>query len=352
MTSSTWVGSALSRLRTWHVLALAAVLFEVGTTSGYYVYLSSLMVIYAIAALGQALLIGKAGQVALGGAAVMLIGSEVTGIVAATSAGDVFLVPLACGVLASGVAGVIVGIPGLRFKGLYLILATLALQAIASFGFQRYETRWSPGGVSTDGFRLGGTTVVADKLILAILGVFLVLVLLIMWRIYRGPYGRILQLIKERDDAAAVFGVDVRAWKLWAFAVSSMITGLAGGLFVTFQENATYSTFTLQIAINLLVMVYVGGSSTLAGPVLGAVVITDLPDLMNKILTGLGLNANSGWLLTNLSSLEYLIYGLALLLVLLYQPSGIVGAWHALGRWLRGLIRSPRRRTPVTEGAR
>ncbi|MBE7194934.1 MAG: branched-chain amino acid ABC transporter permease [Gordonia polyisoprenivorans] len=335
----------LPTLRTWHVLTVAAVLLELITTSSYLVYLSSLMVIYAIAALGQALLIGKAGQVALGGAAVMLIGSEVTGIVAATSAGTVFLVPLACGVAASGVAGLIVGIPGLRFKGLYLILATLALQAIASFAAQQYETDSSPGGVATDGFRLGGFTVSTDKGVLAVLAVFLVAVMLWMRRIYRGPSGRILQVLKERDDAAAVFGIDVRRWKLWAFACSSMITGLAGGLLVCFLQNATYSSFSLQIAINLLVMVFLGGATTLAGPVIGAFVITAAPDLVRDLLGALGFDSSSGWLLTNISSLELLLYGLALLIVLLYQPAGITGAWQTFGRHAAKLITRMRRRT-------
>jgi branched-chain amino acid transport system permease protein len=333
----------LPRIKTWHVLTIAAVLAELTTTSSYLVYLSSVMVIYAIAALGQGLLIGKAGQVALGGAAVMLIGSEVTGIVAATPAGKVFLIPLAAGTAAAGVAGLIVGIPGLRFKGLYLILATLALQAIASFAAQRYETAHSPGGVGTNGFQLGATIVSNDKLVLALLAVFLVAVLLVMRRIYNGPAGRILQVVKERDDAAAVFGVNVGRWKLWAFACSSMITGLAGGLLVYFLQNATYSSFSLQIGINLLIMVYLGGGATLAGPVLGAIVITAAPDLVRDLLGALGFNASSGWLLTNTSTMELALYGAALLVVLLYQPAGLVGAWHTLGRRLLGVFAGSRR---------
>ncbi|MGN6722887.1 MAG: branched-chain amino acid ABC transporter permease [Marmoricola sp.] len=328
-----------SRLRTWHVLTLVAVAFEFTTSSSYAVYISTLIVFYAIAALGQGLLVGKTGQVALGGAAVMMIGAEVAGIVDATPVGTVFLIPLAAGVLASATAGLVVGVPGLRFKGLYLILATLALQSIASFAAQKYETAHAPGGVSTQGLRLGSVTIQADKLILAVMCLFLVAVLLWIRRIYRGPIGRMLQVIKERDDAAAVFGINVRAWKLWAFVWSSAITGLAGGLMVYFLRAASYQSFDLTIAINLLVMVYIGGAGTIAGPIIGAALITYAPTAVNWVANTVFNAGSSGWMSTNISVIERLIYGLALLLVLLYQPAGINGFWQNTLRRIGALLR-------------
>jgi len=337
------VSAVFARLRTWHVIVAVVLIFELITTNPYAVYLSTLVVIYAIAAAGQGLLIGKTGQVALGGAAVMMIGAEVTGIVDATSAGKVFLLPLAAGVLASALAGLVVGIPGLRFKGLYLILATLALQSIASFAAQRYETAHAPGGVSTMGLRIGSFTIEGDKAILAVMGLFLVAVLVWMHRIYRGPVGRVLQVIKERDDAAAVFGVDVRSWKLWSFVCSSAITGLAGGLLVYFLQAASYQSFTLDLAINLLVMVFVGGAGTIAGPIIGAAFITCAPDVVSRIINIFFDPGSGAWLVTNISVIERMIYGLALLLVLLYQPAGINGLWQNTLRRIGMLVSRERR---------
>jgi len=318
-------------LRAWHVLTVIAVLFLITTKSSYAVYIATVAVIYAIAALGQALLIGKAGQVALGGAAVMMIGAEVTGALDQTPIGNVFLLPLAGGTLAAAFAGLVVGIPGLRFKGLYLILATLALQAIASYGAQRYETAYAPGGVATDGLRLGSYMISSDKLIIAVMGLFLIAIILFLNRVYRGPSGRILQVISESDEAAAVFGINVRRWKLWAFVTSSAITGLAGGLLVYFLQTASYQSFSLTIAVNLMVMVFLGGSASLAGPILGAVLVTLAPNLVQWVVDLLTSSASSGYLTTNISVIERLIYGLALLVVLLYQPTGIVGLHHSIG---------------------
>jgi branched-chain amino acid transport system permease protein len=316
-------------------VVLAVLLLETSGTLD--LYEASLVLVYAIAAVGQDWLVGRAGQISLGAAAFLAIGAYAT----AQSAGHSwapFPVPLIVAAAFGGAIGVIVGISGLRFKGLYLALSTLALQFIVAYAVQQDQ------GLNLAGFvvpepHLWGIVFSAgrsfDLLLLVILGALM----LVMNGMYRRAPGRAWSAIRQNEEAAAVAGVNVVRWKLVAFTGSSMVTAVAGGLLAYQQGRVTYQPFTLDLAVSVLVMVFVGGVGSLWGVVAGATLVMLLPYWLQNLTGALSnVGSISSWLVTNQSEVASAVYGLALVLVLLYERRGLAGLVRRVALLARRLI--------------
>lgn len=281
----------------------------------------------AIAAMGLNLLTGYNGQVSIGHGAFFGFGAYLTAILMADHGWD-FLWTLPVVAIASFAVGAAVGFPALRVKGLYLALITLGLAAL----FPDLVTKYVHG--------TGGTTLVQPPqpttpswatgfapqpdqwryyLALAI-GVVMFVV---AWNLVRGRFGRALVAVRDHEAAASTIGIDLARVKVGAFAISALYAGIAGSVGVMITGLASAGRVeTFQLSINFLVAIVIGGTATVAGPVLGAWAFVFLERLARDSFPDQAL-------------LSPAFFGIGLILLLFVLPDGIVGGARRLVRWAR-----------------
>lgn len=285
--------------------------------------------VYALAALGQELLIGRAGQVALSGAAFLAVGAFLTGIMAPKGWAP-FPVPLIASAAAGWLIGLVTGITGLRFRGLYL----LALQQVVVFATEQYESAHAPGGLVVPTLSVAGYEFSDSRHLLVLFIVFDLLACAGLIALYRSRVGLAWRAVKESEVAAAIAGIDVIRWKLYAFAASSALTAIAGSLLAYATTLVDSQTFTIALSINLIVMVYLGGAGSVVGPMVGAILLTATPFLLQTWIQPL-LGGESGqaqlWFSQHLGSITNGIFLLAFLVILLVEPGGLAALTRRAG---------------------
>ena len=304
-------------------------------------YEAVLVCIYAIVTVGQEWLLGRAGLVSLGPAAIMAVGAFTTATLS-TEGWAVFPVPVLVSLVFGGVVGLIIGIPGLRFSGLYLMLTTLALQFIVAFAGQEYQGMniLHQAGIPVSPPHWGSLQLASSRSLFVISAVILGLILLALSALYRGVPGRIWNAIRQDEAAASVLGVNVARWKVAAFVGSSALTAVGGSLYAYQSALADYNSYSLDLSLALVVMVFIGGVGTMTGPIIGAAVIVLLPLGVSQLAGTLsGFPAVSAWLTTNEAILANGAYGFVLLLVLLFERDGIFGLLRGLGLACLRLLR-------------
>lgn len=301
---------------------LVAVVFALVIAFGnsFDVYVAGSIAIYGLAAAGQGWLMGRAGQVSLGGGALFAVGAFAAAFTTQVHGLAAFPVPLISAGLAGAVVGGVVALPGLRFRGVYLLLATLALLYVVQFAGERIQE--SPNylaGISMNpgpGSALmgAGRPAVETSVVVLVIG------LICIDRLYRTQAGREWAAVKENEIASAAMGIRIRRRKVQAFVGSSVITAVAGGLFAYYIGLVSYTSFDLNLTIQLVVMVFVGGAAAAIGPVVGAAMVTLLPYLLNDTV---GQVVSQSWYSQNGPFVEQIIYGLALAVILLYARGGL-----------------------------
>jgi branched-chain amino acid transport system permease protein len=293
--------------------------------------------IYGIAAVGQEWLIGRAGLVSFGGAAIMGVGAFV-GYAVANEEPRLFFLSLLAAIVAGGLTGLVVGIVGLRFRGLYLVLSTLALQFVAAQVFQSYEGTAGPKSMPYP--QIGSFAFDDPRSLFLLAAVALGLTLIVVTYLLGGRAGRIWRAVRENEVAAQVVGMNVRMARISAFVGSSCVTALAGCLFGYEIGSVDYNSFSLTLALSLVVMVYFGGIDSTFGPLLGAAAIAYLPYALNDLTGEFSSTSSIGsWLGQNAADLNAAISALLLILVLVYARRGLVGLPDLARRALRSLRR-------------
>ncbi|HVB52100.1 MAG TPA: ATP-binding cassette domain-containing protein [Acidimicrobiales bacterium] len=295
------------------------------------IYVAGTIAIYGIAALGQGLLMGKAGQVSLGGGAMMAVGAFAAAFTSSTSFGVNFPFPLFAAVAAGGVVGLIVAVPAMRFRGVYLLLATLALLYLVTFGGEQIQQQPQYIGGVPMAFGWGSSLFGPGDPITITCAVIMLLATIGVGWLYRTRMGRSWAAIKESEVSASAMGIDVRRAKTSAFVISSMLTALAGGLFAYYFSLVDSGSFDLALTLQLVIMVFVGGSEAPAGPVVGAGIITIFPYVLSSEASKV---LNGSWWQIKGPFVEEIVYGLVLVLVLLYARRGLAGlqtfAWRLI----------------------
>ena len=287
--------------------------------------------ILSIAAIGLNILVGYCGQISLGTAAFMAVGAYAAYNLVTRVPSLNFLIVL---VLAGGIAalvGVLFGIPSLRIKGLYLAVATLAAQFFVDWMFAR--VKWftnysSSGSVSTAPIDLFGWIVESpvDKY-LFVLTIAVVLTLAAK-NLVRGHVGRSWMAMRDMDVAAEVIGIRPLYAKLSAFAVSSFYAGVAGALWGFIHLGAWEPlAFNINLSLNLLFMIIIGGMGSLLGAYFGAAFIVLLPILINQIPGWFGIPISTALA----SHLELMIFGSLIVFFLIAEPHGLARLW-AIGK--------------------
>ncbi len=291
------------------IVFVLLLLFPLVVSSLYIQRIAVMSAIFAILASSLGLLVGQVRLVSAGHAAFFGIGAYTSALLT-TRADMPFLVGFVAAILLSGLIGFLFSLPVLKLKGHYLAMATLAFGIVVQMILLNWESLTNgPNGIP--GIPFVSLFFLDLKTDTGMYYFSVVVLLLVLWglsRLYKTPVGRAFHLIREDEIAAATLGVHVVRYKVIAFTLSASIAGLAGSLFAHYMAYINYDTFNPLESFMILAMVVVGGMSTLFGPVLGAVLLTAIPELLR-----------------DLADYRMLIYGVILVLVLMFRPQGILG---------------------------
>jgi branched-chain amino acid transport system permease protein len=293
----------------------------------YPLYVASLTLIYALAAVGLNLTLGYAGQTSLAHGAFMGIGAYTLALLAAH--GIPFLAALGgAGVLAFA-CGILLGYPALKVRHHYLAMVTMGFNIIV-FLVMRNEEWLTGGSFGLSGIRRpqwGPVDFADDRAYyLLVLALTAILAAAGAWMV-RSPWGRGLRAIRENEIRAEVLGVNLPTYKLAAFAAGALYAGIAGGLFAGLLRYIDPNAFGLDRSIQILLMVVVGGLGRFAGPFVGAVVVTILPEVL-RMTQGLYL----------------MLFSLLVILLVLFRPQGLTALADHL--WPRPMGRPEAPLTP------
>jgi branched-chain amino acid transport system permease protein len=240
-------------------------------------------------------------------------------------------------VLVTAAAGAIVGLPALRLKGLYLAIATIASQEIIIFVVRRWG--WLTGGqgfLDVDRLSLFGWRVprVSFEFVWYwVIAGLAVLAVLTARNLFRTALGRSFMAVRDHDIAASAIGVDLTRAKLMAFAVSSGYVGLAGALTAHYTETVTWERFTIDVSIQYLAMIIVGGLGSVAGAVYGAAFIMLLPPLLGELADALRMRVPL--LGDQLPAVQAASFGLVIIVFLLFEPRGLDRIWRRAKDYVR-----------------
>ena len=293
------------------ILALLtlSLIFPLFMTQTYYLSTLIFCGINAIAVLGLDILMGYAGQISLGHAAFIGIGAYTSGILSANYGYNPWI-SMTIGVLVTMGFAYIISIPTLRLRGYFLAIATLGFCVIIRVLLVFFHDL--TGGVSglndIPSFSFFGISLNNEFRFYYLLWAFVALAMLATNNLAKSGFGRALRAIEYNDIRAGARGVDVSAYKRRAFIFSAALASISGALYGHYIHFITPFNFGLMDSIMLVVMVIVGGMGSRIGSLLGAGIITILPEALRSVAEG-----------------ETIVYGLIIVLVMIFMPTGLVG---------------------------
>lgn len=300
----------------------------------------------SIGVIGLNLITGYAGQVSLGHAFFLGIGTYAGAAFGGVATEKVvglgldILIWLPAAGLVAGLVGAAIAPIAVRLKGLYLAFLTLGLVFVGEHIFREWETVTGGPGIGREpaqlsllGWRfdvdgnIGGFDVTREQQIYWLGLVVLIIMAFVAKNLVRSRIGRAFAAIRDRDIAAEVMGIDLTRYKVLAFAVSSFYAGVAGALLFTVTGFVNTAAFNLLLSINYVAMVVIGGAASIAGSIMGAAFLTLLPrmiDAAGDVVPFLEVGS-SGILST--SQLERVIFGVLIIAFLIFEPMGLYGIW-------------------------
>jgi branched-chain amino acid transport system permease protein len=284
--------------------------------------------IAVIAALGLNILTGFTGLISLGNAAFMAIGAFACGYFSTRlGLNTLWTIPIAG--LTTSLLGMVVGIPSLRLKGLYLAMATLAAHFLVEFLIARCESvTGGVNGLSIPPPVIAGIPLDNDRAMFALIYPVTLVALLFAVNLMRTRIGRSFIAIRDQETAAGVMGIDVFQGKLMAFGLSSFFVGVSGALLACQARIISPENFPLTVAIDSLAMIIIGGLGSVAGSVFGAVFLTLLPEGLRMVTSAL--SSHYPALVGMLASLKELVFSGLIIVFLIYAPHGLAGWWRKL----------------------
>jgi branched-chain amino acid transport system permease protein len=293
----------------------------------YYLSQLTFVCIYALVGVGLMLLTGYTGQISLGHAAFLAVGAYTEAVLQAK--GMPFGVSLLAAGALAGLAGIVIGLPALRLTGIYLAIATIAFGFIVQEVLARWEsvTRGN-SGITVKSISVGSFQFDAEwKLYYLALGLLVLAVTGVM-NLLRAPTGRAFVAIRDSEISAQSMGIHLSRTKTTAFALSAALTGIAGALYAHKVTFISPEQFGILLSIELAMMIFIGGIGSLHGAVYGAIFLIALPQLIavakDHLPAAIG----------HQTGLEPTVFGLIMVLVILFEPLGIYGRWLKVRHYL------------------
>ncbi len=320
-------------VRVWMIVLFLAMAVFPFWAGDYLLYMANLTGIAIVAAVGLNILTGAAGQISLGHAAFVGIGAYTSAILI-TKLGLPFIICLPLSGLSAALFGVIVGAPSMRMKGLYLCIATLAAQVIFEYLFKNWESL--TGGIR--GINVPAPTIFGfefnNEFRFYFITVPVVIIVVTAARnLFRTRVGRAFIAIRDRDFSAQLMGINLFRYKLYAFALSSFLAGVAGCLWVNFIKIVTPEHFPLHESIRYLAMIIVGGLGSVLGSIFGAIFMTIIPEVLKSMLNIV--SAFSPDAMAYLSPLQTVVFGLLIVVFLVFEPHGLAEMWRRVKDYFR-----------------
>jgi branched-chain amino acid transport system permease protein len=312
----------------WLALFLIFLILIPFVADAYILYVANLIGFAIIGAVGLNILTGFTGQISLGHAAFMGVGGY-TAAVLMTRLDFSFWLALPCAGLVAALAGLVIGIPSLRVKGLYLCMATLAAQFIFEFIFIHWEFMTKGiRGINVPSPALGNFLLDTEKRFYFLTLMMVILAVGFARNLVRSRVGRAFVAIRDRDLAAEIMGISLFRYKLTAFAISSFYAGVAGALWVSFMRIVTPDHFPFHLSIQYLAMVIVGGLGSVLGSIFGAIFMILTPELLNALSSALSkMIPGVGQLFI---PMKEVVFGALIVLFLIFEPLGLAEIWRRI----------------------
>lgn len=291
----------------WALLVSAAILLVLPlVASGYVLYIVNLLMVFVVLSLGMHVVIGEAGQFALSHTAFYGIGIYTAGLIN-TAWHPPFFISILAGGLLSAVLGYVIGLLALRMRDIYLALATFAFGEAMQWMFLNWDkVTGGSNGMRMQPAELFGLKLTNDLHAYPFVVGAAALMLWLTVILSRSQYGSCLRAVRESEVAAMAMGINVKAMKQSAFAISAAFAGIAGGMYTLFTSFIHPESLGFQTTILVLTMVVVGGIGSVRGAVLGAIVFGLISELLRQAL-----------------SVQEIIYGVILMGFMMFKPKGL-----------------------------
>ena len=314
------------------LMVLAFLVIPMTVTTGY--WYSSILIPWlclALAAIGQQIVMGYAGQLSLGAAGFMAAGAFACFNLILRVPDLPFFGALIISGLVAAAFGILFGLPSLRVRGIYLMVATLASQffivwMIDKFGwFKNYD---SSGIITAQNIVIMGKAYTSPIDMYYVIVIVVTALTLLAMNMVRGSAGRNWMAVRDMDIAAESMGISLLKAKLEAFAISAFYCGVAGALFAfTYLKSLEPVAFDIKLSFKVLFMVILGGLGTINGAFIGAAFILLFPVLLNF----LGNNVFHGMIdATIISSIEQIVFGVLMIVFMIYEPLGMAKLWETI----------------------
>ena len=312
----------------WYGLLLLALLTAPWLLEEYWLAQVTFVLIYSIAGLGLMLLAGFTGLFSMGHAAFLGVGAYTQAVL--TNMGLPFPLALACAAGLSAAVGVVVGLPALRVKGIYLGIATLSFGFIVEEALARWESvTGGNAGIHIKPPQLWGWTAGTAESFYYLCLVVTVLATLGILNLLRAPTGRAFVAIRDSEISAQSMGIHLAYYKTLSFSLSAALAGVAGALYAHKLQFISPDQFNILQSIDLLLMIVIGGVGSVHGAFLGAIFLISMPQVI--ALTKDYLPAAIG----QAPGLQGLVYGAVLIAFVLFEPMGLYGRWLKVRTYLQ-----------------
>ena len=319
-------------VRAWTAAFLLALVLLPNLIGGYGLSLAVAAMIAVVGAVGLNLLTGMTGLISVGQSGFLAIGAYANALLLADAKWPIWASLPASGV-AAAVASLLVGIPSLRLKGLYLAITTLAFAFIVNHVILYAEgLTHGPNGVFLPNVVVFGVNVSRDVPLYYLVLATTLLVVLAALNVKRTRIGRAFLAIRDHDIAARAMGIDLVRYKLLAFAMSSFMVGIAGALLSLQIRFVNVDVFGLILSIEALAAIILGGLGSTAGAILGAVFLSLLPEAIRIAFSVFG-STQSVTYTTYVYEIRGIAYGVVIILFLRFKPDGLIGMWRDARRY-------------------
>jgi len=298
------------------LLVILVLAIPVLMPNNYYMGLANLSLIYIIVAIGLNFIYGYTGYISFAQAGFFGIGAYTSALLAVDGHMS-FWVTLPVSGLTAAVVGIMLGIPALKLSGHYLAMCTIGFGIIVQMILQNWTafTHGAQGIGGIPGISLGPLVITNPTQYYYFTLVFVCLAALLSWTIEHSNLGRSFKAVREDEIAASTSGINLTFTKVFSFALSALFAGFAGSLYAHMSSYISPDTFSFDQSIIFFTMVLVGGAGTVWGPIVGAVLLTFIPELLRF-----------------LQEYYMALFGIGICLAMLFMPQGIVRLFAADGR--------------------